>query len=189
MSSRQPDFSNTYTFSDMGTWSEPERFELVDGTPFMLASPGVEHEDVSTQLRAAFNGFVRQYRPECRVYGDPAGVLLEDGERNVVRPDVFVMCHYRIQNGQMIGIPSFVAEILSKSTASFDVHAKYRLYERFGVPEYWIVDPIHQLVQVYRLEEGKYAFQGQHGKEDQIVVKGFDESLAITLDEIFLLDL
>ncbi len=186
MAVNRPDLSKRYTFSDMETWEEPERFELIDGTPFLLASPGVEHEDVSTQLRTVFNEYVRRNRPECRVYGDPAGILLDEGERNVVRPDLFVVCQPMIKNGQMLGVPLFIVEILSKSTASYDVHVKYRLYERYGIREYWVVDPLHQLVQVYHLNQKEYEFAGQFSKEDVIETKVF-EDFGVRLGEIFLL--
>ncbi|MHB1681688.1 MAG: Uma2 family endonuclease [Bacilli bacterium] len=186
MSIHQPDFSKKYTFTDMETWEEPERFELIDGVPFLLASPSVEHEDVSTQLRTVFNRYVREKKPECRVYGDPAGILLDENEKNFVRPDLFVICRPVVKDGQMVGVPLFIAEILSKSTASYDVHVKHRLYERYGVQEYWVVDPVHQLVQVYRLNRGKFEFAGQFSREDVIPVDGLG-GLAVHLEEIFLL--
>jgi Uma2 family endonuclease len=46
-----------------------------------------------------------------------------------------------------------VVEVLSQFTASRDRGVKRDGYARFGVPEYWIIDPTAQHVEVYRLQE------------------------------------
>jgi Uma2 family endonuclease len=86
----------------------------------------------------------------------------------------------------MQGIPTIIIEILSKSTAIRDVNTKKWLYETHGVPEYWIIDPVHQLVEVYRLQEGKYRFDGHFTKEDEVAVNVFD-GFSIALSDAFLL--
>ena len=54
------------------------------------------------------------------------------------------------------GAPDIVIEVLSPSTARNDRIVKYRLYERAGVPEYWIVNPETKIVTVHLLEDGRY---------------------------------
>ena len=54
------------------------------------------------------------------------------------------------------GAPDLVIEILSPSTRRTDEIVKRKLYERFAVPEYWIVDPELEIVKVYRFEGGRY---------------------------------
>ena len=182
-----PDSTKRYTFADMETWSEPERFELIDGAPCLLASPSVEGADISTQLRTVFNRYIRENKPECRVYGNPAGISLGENGKNVVRPNLFVVCRPTVKDGQMIGLPLLTVEILSRKTADYDVRVKYQLYERHGVLEYWIVDPIHQLVQVFRLNGETYNLHGQFSKEDTIRVDVLG-GLVVHLEEIFLLE-
>ena len=52
--------------------------------------------------------------------------------------------------------PHLVVEILSPSTVGNDRTIKKDLYERSGVSEYWIVDPIEQQVEQWILRDGKY---------------------------------
>ena len=47
-------------------------------------------------------------------------------------------------------------EIGSPSTRRRDEKLKHQLYERFGVSEYWVVDPDIDVVRVFRLVDGKY---------------------------------
>ena len=56
----------------------------------------------------------------------------------------------------MQGAPDLVVEIGSPSTRRRDEKLKHRLYERFNVTEYWVVDPDIDVVRVYRLESGRY---------------------------------
>lgn len=72
----------------MKPWAEPERFELIDGAPYLLTSLSVEGADISTQLTTVFNRYIRENKPECRVYRNAAGILFEESGRNVVRPEM-----------------------------------------------------------------------------------------------------
>ncbi|NGQ93821.1 Uma2 family endonuclease [Brevibacillus sp. SYP-B805] len=62
---------------------------------------------------------------------------------------------------------------------------KLSLYERFGVKEYWIVDPGNQYAQIYRLQDGgKYGAPSVYSREEAVTV-GIFEDLTIDLQEIF----
>nr|WP_288219115.1 Uma2 family endonuclease [uncultured Clostridium sp.] len=41
-----------------------------------------------------------------------------------------------------IGIPQLVVEVLSPSNADYDLIVKKDLYEKYGVPKYWIISPM-----------------------------------------------
>jgi len=49
------------------------------------------------------------------------------------------------------GAPDLVVEILSPSTAGRDRVAKRTLYGKYGVREYWIVDPVGSTIEVLTL--------------------------------------
>lgn len=77
----------------------------------------------------------------------------------VVQPDILFI---RAENAPkaddpyFAGVPDLLVEILSEGTQRTDTHIKFGMYERAGVPEYWIVDPKGKSVTVYVLNEGKY---------------------------------
>ncbi|MCA9011853.1 MAG: Uma2 family endonuclease, partial [Planctomycetaceae bacterium] len=75
-------------------------------------------------------------------------------DNDVVQPDlVVVLAENRIITQTRIrGVPDLVIEILSPSNRKYDTELKKQLYEQFGVPEYWIVDPDECLVSRYLLD-------------------------------------
>lgn len=74
-----------------------------------------------------------------------------------VIPDIMIVCdRNKIKGGSYTGVPKFVVETLSPSTAMRDLSTKKNIYETAGVPEYWIVSPKECGVQIYYLNDGKY---------------------------------
>lgn len=108
----------------------------------------------------------------------PFDVLLPEADEQVttvLQPDVLVVSNpSKITRCGIRGGPDFVIEVLSPSSASRDQIRKRRLYERFGVKEYWVVDPEQQLLWVYRrrTESGKNGVEAQ--TSDFQVVQAFD---------------
>ena len=143
------DRTKTYTYAEYVTWDGPERWELVDGMPYMMASPTPEHQQVLLQLSIEIGGFLRG-KP-CRAYMAPMDLTFEGDEqtKNVVQPDLFVMCGEYGRDKRIIGVPVLVVEVLSPSTATTDLIRKLNLYGRVGVKEYWIVEPEDQIIHVY----------------------------------------
>jgi len=82
-------------------------------------------------------------------------VFLSDTEHYV--PDFMVVCDPdKIKRDGVHGAPDLVVEVLSKSTAKRDRWYKKRGYESAGVPEFWLVDPVHRSIEVYLLQKGRY---------------------------------
>ncbi len=82
------------------------------------------------------------------------------------------------------GSPTMVIEILSPSTAYYDLRKKFRIYEKYGVKEYWIIDPELRKVEVYKHENVKYGIFSEAESMGNIfsaTLKGFE----VALDEIF----
>jgi len=112
-----------------------------------------------------------------------------------VCPDVMVICdRQHLKGGSYDGVPRFVAETLSPSTAKRDKTVKKSIYEKAGVEEYWIVSP-QGFVDIYYLYDGKYELEqsymlqddkdGQYyNAEDTICLRAFPH-IKMTLGEIF----
>jgi len=77
-----------------------------------------------------------------------------------------------------------IIEILSPSSVKLDRRKKYQLYEKAGVKEYWIVDPVNESVEIHFLIGNQYKFQGVFTKGDNISVNVLT-GLKLDLNQIF----
>lgn len=127
-----------------------KRREIIDGDLFVTPTPINYHQKILFNLTMAFGKFL-----ENHAYGEvrfaPLDVILS--EYDVLEPDLLLVLneHKGILQDWVRGAPDLVVEILSPTTEGRDRGIKLKTYARFGVPEYWIVDPIAQAIEVYRL--------------------------------------
>lgn len=78
---------------------------------------------------------------------------------NVLEPDVLLVLNESkkiITEKNIKGVPDLVVEIISPTSAYRDKVVKKKLYEKFGVKEYWLVDPQSQTIEVYSLKGQKF---------------------------------
>ncbi len=144
-----------YTYQDYLTWPDEERWEIIDGKPYdMTPSPTFMHQTIISKLITLLNNALEN-KPFIAGIA-PTDVYLS--ETDIVQPDVFIICNRDIITEQkIIGAPDVVFEILSSSTARKDRREKKRLYEKYGVKEYSLIDPNEQYVERYVLgESGEY---------------------------------
>ena len=149
----------------------------------MAPAPNIRHQTISLSLGLVLVNFVRN-NGLGKVFLAPTDVVLSD--LNVVQPDILYISNERreiITENNISGAPDLVVEILSPSTASRDRELKLGLYARFGVREYWIVDPDESSVQVMELGTEGYDTIGCYdsGEVESSVLPGFH----IAIDEIF----
>jgi Uma2 family endonuclease len=129
---------------------QPE--QLLDGE-LIVTAPTSEHQYALASLHLLLAPRV----PGGRVYLSPTDVWLD--ELNVTQPDLFWIAENSRsinRKGRFYGPPELVVEILSPSTARYDCVIKFQLYERHGVPEYWIVDLDARTVEVWQLVDALY---------------------------------
>jgi Uma2 family endonuclease len=152
-----------HTYSDYLTWSRDYGDELINGTAYVREppSPSQSHQqfvlEIGRQVANALDD-----KP-CRVYIAPLDVRLpktnegDDLVDTVVQPDVLIVSDpKKVDSRGVRGAPDWVAEVLSPSTASHDRTVKLSAYERAGVREGWLIDPIDRKLTLYRLEAGHY---------------------------------
>ncbi len=149
------------------------RYEVVNGVLYMSPSPNVWHQHIVGEIFAYLRDYVRGSKLG-RVFMGPLDVELS--YKNVVQPDVFVVLNEhlsRIAKLRIIGAPDLVVEIASPSTARHDLHAKLDSYASAGVPEYWVVNPEAQTVELLVLEHDVYislgVFSGQTTLPSQVL--------------------
>ncbi len=122
----------------------------------MSPTPSYYHQQIVSRLLARLFTFVDQHK-RGSVSVAPVDVVLSN--ENVVQPDLLFIASDRdhiITPNNVQGAPNLLIEVLSENNRRHDEVVKRRLYERYGVQEYWIVDPGLETVKIYRLIENAY---------------------------------
>lgn len=135
------------------------RWEVVEGRAILLPPPRVAHQLVSDALVETLN---QQLKP--RGLGraiSAAGVFVPPPDRSISEvqsriPDIAVSSKPPASYFEEGRPPEFVIEILSTRRGSVERSEKFEDYARAGIAEYWIVNPIDRVVEVYRLKDGEY---------------------------------
>ena len=134
-----------------------KRHELIDGEHFVTPSPNTNHQVISVNLTGMIWTYL-QDQPIGRVFVAPFDVVFSNFD--VVEPDLLYLSKERaaevLTSLHAKGAPDLVVEIGSTGTRKRDETIKRRLYERFGVAEYWVIDPELDLVKVYRRTGERY---------------------------------
>lgn len=157
------------------------RYEIIGGTLYVSPSPTYRHQRVSFKLSSVFDAYLTV---TCNGQAVAAPMDVRLSVSDVVQPDLLVVLKDRaniIKEFGIDGAPDLVIEILSPSSISNDFLRKSRLYERFGVKEYWIVDPDNETVSVQILDGDRYGLSVDYGHDDTLVssmLDGFELQLA-----------
>jgi Uma2 family endonuclease len=157
------------TFRELAEWPDDgRRYELYDGEVIVVPAPYPRHQVVSGRLVEV----LVEYR---RAVG---GLLLDSpidivfSEHNVLQPDIVYFREERRHAIDMMAAiripPDLVIEVLSRSTEARDRGRKTQTFARFGVPEYWIVDPVRNSLEVHRLDDGRYTLHAMCGENEQV---------------------
>lgn len=173
-----------YTYQDYITWSDEERWEIIDGRAYdMSPEPGVKHQRVVNKINIILS-MHKGLPAGCNVFIAPTDVVFS--EHDVVQPDVFIVCdEKKITERNIQGAPDLIVEVLSPITALKDKREKKTLYERFRVKEYIIIDPNEQYVERFSLDEGGiYGHPDIFGSKEVMKLKAFN-NIEIPLWEVF----
>lgn len=163
-----------------------KRHEIIEGDHYVTPAPRTKHQRISANLTVALASFVKR-RGKGLVLAAPSDVILSD--ENVVQPDLLFVSTARaniVTEDNIRGAPDLVVEIISETTRKKDEVTKRKLYERFGVQEYWVVDPELETVKIFRRTQQGYGRAVELSKEsnDSLTTEllaGFD----FPLGEIF----
>ena len=179
-------------------YQEEFREELIDGEVRMMAPASVGHTYAADNILNIFKNYLKG--KTCVPFGD--GLLVHLTENDCFVPDMMIICdRSKIRHNGVYGAPDLAVEVLSPSTAKNDRGYKKDVYESSGVPEYWIVDPIHKSIEVYLLQDSRYVLdniytlysaeelEGMTDKEKALVMTEFKchlyDDLVIRLEDIF----
>ena len=178
-----------YTYADYCTWDDDERWELINGTPYAMApAPGLGHQSVDLELARQISNYLKG--KTCKVFIAPVDVRLNahDADDIIVQPDVIIVCDkskFDKDKKNIIGAPDFIAEILSPSNLKHDLIIKKKLYQEFGVREYWILDPELKTLMTYVIDDNKAYISRIYSEQDTAVPISILEDCKIDLSEVF----
>ena len=170
-----------YTYADYLSWGDDERYELIDGIPFMMAAPTVVHQAILSELIGAIWEFLKGKK--CKVFAAPFDVRLfpeeDNSDTTVVQPDIVVICDpSKLSDGKACrGAPDLVIEILSDSSVIMDRKVKAEKYLEAGVKEYWIVNTKDLTVLVNVLSGARYVSTVYRDRVPSTVLPGLEIDL------------
>lgn len=177
VSDDQPHPGRRMTEEEFVAWvGEKTRAEWVDGEVIVMPPANEEHADLSLWLSMLLRLYVERRAPGV-VRGTDFTVRLGPRRRRRL-PDVFYVADARrdiLRRNHVEGAPDLTVEIVSPDSVARDWRDKYLDYQAAGVQEYWVVDPLAQRVEAYRLDE-QGAYVPIEEKDDRIasvVLPGF----------------
>jgi Uma2 family endonuclease len=173
-----------YTYEDYLKTPEDKRYELIEGELIMTPSPVPYHQRIVMNIGFKLDEFIKKHGLG-KLFLAPCDVYLDD--ENVLQPDILFVSKDRegiIGEKNIQGAPDLVIEILSENTAYNDMVKKKKLYARFGVKEYWIVDPSEKTVEVFGNKDNVFILEKTYTQNDTLE-STFIEGLKIKLSDAF----
>ena len=179
-----------YTYADYINFTYNEMVEVIRGKIFRMSpAPSTMHQRISGNLYFS----IRKYldNKSCKSFTAPFDVILPVKGKDflqsdkIVQPDIVIICDpEKIREKGCFGAPDLIIEIISPFTSKKDIQLKYEIYEESGVKEYWIVEPIHQTIEVFILHDESYKRVTTYVQDDIIhciTIQG----LSIDMKEVF----
>ena len=146
------------TYAELASWPDDgRRYELYDGEVSVVPAPLPRHQLAMLELQDHLRTYVSGHGGLLIV--SPIDIVFT--ETNVLQPDIVV---FTAQRRHLVALdepirsrPDVAVEVISPSTERNDRGRKLAAFQRFGVPEYWILDPVAEQVELLRLQKGRYA--------------------------------
>jgi Uma2 family endonuclease len=144
-----------------------QRYEVDDGQlELMSPAPAPRHQSVINEIVFKLN---QSCRSDYIIYTSPIDVILSDIE--VRQPDIVMVHHTRMSIITQRGIegpPDLVMEVVSPHSRKRDKVKKTKAYARYGVAEYWIIDPANRTIEQYVINEDKYELAEVYNDDEPI---------------------
>lgn len=151
------------------------RYEIIEGVLYMANAPSTEHQYAAFKIAFQLELFIQQ-QGLGTIFTAPYEVHLSENSKPV-QPDILFVRSERmgyLGKQAFEGAPDLIVEVISPSSIRLDRTVKFDAYERYGVMEYWLVDPKARLIEVYTWARGEYALFGQYTGDDIVMSKLLD---------------
>ena len=133
-----------------------KRYEILDGDLCVTPSPVTRHQLIVGRFHHHLMAYLEAH-PVGTVFTAPYDVVLSDTD--IVEPDLLLVLHTGravITERNVQGPPDIILEVLSPGTAARDRGLKRKRYERFGVREYWLIDPDDNILEMLAMQDERY---------------------------------
>jgi Uma2 family endonuclease len=136
--------------------------EWVEGMVIQMSPVHIRHDRIMAYLRLLFDTYF-ELNPIGTIVSQPFVLHLPEFPNRRREPDLMVVLEsnpHELKDTYMDGPADICIEVVSQESTARDHGEKFQEYEKGGVPEYWIIDPVRRECRFYRLsEEGRYARQ------------------------------
>ena len=162
--------------------SDNRKNEKINGVVYnMSPAPGYQHGIINGNIYSIVKTGLKQ--TVCLVFMENLDFRYHpEVNDDYLCPDIMVICdRMHLKGGFYSGVPRFIVETLSPSTARRDKREKKDIYEKAGVEEYWIVAPQGKSVEIYYLENGKYVLEQSYILAGDLEDEHYNADTEITL--------
>jgi Uma2 family endonuclease len=164
--------------------SEFDLSQILNGVTVIAPSPFGFHQNIISNLVLLIGNHTK-FHKSGKILTSPLDVIFEEGY-NVLQPDLIYIKKENMSifdsKGHIHGVPDLLIEIISASSVSRDTVEKFKIYEKYGVNEYWIVFPEQKVIEVFVLKDGKYSLlcstENSEGIVTSIVLQNFKFNVA-----------
>lgn len=164
---------------------DDRRVELIEGVIYDMSAPSLEHQIIAGAIHTELSLYIRRNKGRCIPMISPVDVQIKCDDKNMVQPDVLVLCdRSKFKEKNIYGAPEFIVEVISPSSRRKDNFTKLLLYAEAGVQEYWLVDPKKKYVLVYDLQDEEADMAKTYTFDEEVPVGIFDGKCKIDFKEI-----
>jgi Uma2 family endonuclease len=149
-------------------------YELLNGRLVKKNAPSPRHQMILQNLNRSMDNHVYANKLG-KVLFAPVDVFLD--EYNAPHPDLVFVSKAKeklITADGIMGVPDLVVEIVSPSSVVRDRVEKLKLYQKYQIPEYWIIDPVYESVEIYTLDKA-----GEYTNHAHVIKNGSVQSLVL----------
>lgn len=162
-----------------------QRHEIIGGEHYITPAPTVVHQRFLGKLNQILHQHVNRYQLGEVLFA-PVDVLLSP--RDIVQPDLLFVStsgQARVTEKNILGAPDLVVEVISESSRKLDKKIKRKLYDEYGVVEYWLADPELRIVEIFRRDAENRLVKIEEHEDTGILTSPLFAGLEINMSDLW----
>lgn len=167
-----------YTYADYRELDVDDNllYELLNGDLVKKSAPSPQHQRTVRKLTRQMENFI-EGKSLGEVFFAPIDVFLDD--YNVPQPDLIFISEAKkgiITQDGIMGVPDLVVEVISPSSWRRDRFEKMKLYKKYEVPEFWLIDPQNKSIEVFTYADNDFDVFSLGVETDEVqskILEGF----------------